>query len=231
MALRIVRLGEIAYERAWDLQKEIHAQRARGDIEDTVLLLQHPHTLTVGTRGGKQGGRWASLKADAASLRARGVSLVEVDRGGDITWHGPGQMVIYPIVGLARYQNDVGRYVRMLESVILHTLEALGIGAERLQGFPGVWIEGPNTQAVQKIAAVGARIRARVTMHGVALNVRGPLEGFDWIVPCGLEGKGVTSIERQLPPHTCPSDEAVLSLLEDALGAVFDQGLQRSSTR
>jgi len=213
--LSVVQLGEIKYQDAWDLQCRLHQARLDGSVGDHLLLLNHPHTLTVGTRGGSPD-RWANLHAERAVLKNRGVDLVESDRGGDITWHGPGQLVVYPIMHLEPYGQDVGHYVRMLEAMVLRTLEALGIKAQRSGGYPGVWI------GEEKISAVGARIKRWVTMHGVSINIRGPLEGFDWILPCGLEGKGVTSIERQLP-SAAPDDAAILSLVSDAASAVFDR--------
>lgn len=213
--LTLVRLGTLGYLDAWDLQRRLHTARLNDEIGDHLLLLDHTHVLTVGSRGGKPD-LWENLRADRGGLEARGVHFVESDRGGDVTWHGPGQLVVYPIVKLDSYGRDVGRYVWMLEEIVLHTLGALGILAARSQGYPGVWIGG------EKIAAIGARIKRWVTMHGTALNVRGPLEGFDWIVPCGLQGKGVTSVERQLPTAP-PDDEAVLQLVADAASAVLDR--------
>jgi lipoyl(octanoyl) transferase len=213
--VHIWRLSQVPYLQAWDLQKAVHAARAADLIEDHLLLLEHPHTLTVGTRGGKPGGRWHFLQTPREELEARGVALVEADRGGDITWHGPGQLVGYPIVGLERYNRDVGRYVRGLEQTVLMTLDALGIQGSRLEGYPGVWL-GPS-----KISAIGARIRAWTTLHGFSLNLRGPLEGFGWITPCGLTGRGVTSVEAQLPEGALPSQEALYQLVTDAFCASF----------
>ncbi len=212
---RIVRLGQVPYDQALARQMALRDERIAARIGDHVLLVSHPHTLTVGTRGGKPD-RWANLQTPKETLEARGVGLFEIDRGGDITYHGPGQLVVYPIIHLDRYRRDVGHYVSTLEQVALRTLEALGIGAQRRDGYPGVWIGD------EKIAAIGARIKRWVTMHGMSLNVRGPLEGFDWIVPCGLDGKGITSIERQLPTGACPDDETILALVTDALRMSFD---------
>jgi lipoate-protein ligase B len=214
-AVQVWRLGEVPYEEAWALQRAVHAARVAEALPDQLLLLEHPHTLTVGTRGGKPGGRWANLQAPRAALEARGVALVEADRGGDVTWHGPGQLVGYPILGLARYDRDIGRYVRGLEEVALLTLRALGLRGARDEGFPGVWIGD------EKICAIGARVRAWTTLHGFSINLRGPLEGFGWITPCGLTGRGVTSVEAQLPPHTTPDDDALYALVTDAFCAAF----------
>lgn len=215
--LEVTFLGEVPYLEAWELQKAIHARRVADEIPDQLLLLHHPHTLTVGTRGGKPGTRWHNLQVPREELEARGVALVESDRGGDVTWHGPGQLVAYPIVGLQQYNRDVGSYVRRLEQTVLLTLDALGIqNAKRAEGYPGVWI------GEEKISAVGARIRKWATMHGFSLNVRGPLEGFSWIVPCGLEGRWVTSLEKEAK-GPIPSDAEIRKLVADAASAAFQR--------
>lgn len=215
LPLEVWRLGEVGYEAAWALQQRLHAARAAGLIPDQLLLLSHPHTLTVGTRSGKPD-PWENLVAPREALEALGVALVLSDRGGDITWHGPGQLVGYPIVGLDAYDRDVGRFVRRVEDTVLRSLSALGIQGRRSEGFPGVWIGD------QKIAAVGARIRAWTTMHGFSLNVSGGLEGFGWIVPCGLHGRGVTSLAR-LVPGPLPDEAALHALVADAAAAAFDR--------
>lgn len=221
-SLHVVRLGEVPYDVATSVQLRMRDARRAQQIGDHVLLLSHPHTLTAGTRGGKPD-RWANLLAERAELEARGVAFREVDRGGDVTYHGPGQLVIYPILHLDAFRRDVGHYVWKLEETSILTLDTLGITAHRQPGYPGVWI-GP-----EKIAAIGARVRGWVTTHGTALNLRGPLEGFDWIIPCGLQGRGVTSVARQLPGAAAPpSDDAILNLVTDALAAVFDRRTRTS---
>ncbi len=210
-------LGEVPYLDALALQRSLHQQRVAGEIGDTVLLLTHPHTLTAGTRGGRED-RWFNLRADRDELEARGVDLVQVDRGGDVTYHGPGQIVGYPIVHLDRFPGGVSAYVRRLEAVMVRTCDAVGIHAGRLEGYPGAWI------GQEKLGAIGARVRRQVTMHGFALNLMGPLEGFGWILPCGLEGKGVTSVERQLPTGACPDWPTLEALVADALRATFIPG-------
>ena len=214
--VHIQRLGEVPYHEAWALQRTLHQQRTEGEIGDTVLLLNHPHTLTAGTRGGKAD-VWHNLRADRADLDELYAAGLEVDRGGDVTWHGPGQLVGYPIIHLGRYGHDVGGYVRRLEATMIRTCDAVGIRAHPLPGYPGAWVGD------DKIGAIGARVRRHVTMHGFALNLVGPLDGFDWILPCGLDGKGVTSIERQLSPGGCPDPSDLEDLVEDSLRATFDQ--------
>jgi len=214
--LAIVTLGTVRYHEAWELQKRLHALRRDGSIPDTLLLLEHPHVLTTGSCKGNPD-RWANLSVPRGELERRGVDLVEADRGGDITWHGPGQLVGYPIVDLSGYNRDVGRYVRMIEAITMRTLKSFGVETERQEGYTGVWI------GRTKISAIGVRIRSWVSMHGFSLNVRGPLEGFSWIVPCGLEGRGVTSLERQLGPEACPKDAEVIAEVIEQAAAVFER--------
>lgn len=214
--LAIVELGTVRYTEAWALQKRLHGLRREGRVPDTLLLLDHPHVLTTGSCKGSPD-RWANLSRPRAELEARGVDLIEADRGGDVTWHGPGQLVGYPIVDLSGYNRDVGRYVRMVEEITMRALRSFGVETERQQGYTGVWI------GREKISAIGVRIRSWVSMHGFSLNVRGPIAGFDWIVPCGLEGRGVTSLERQLAPTPCPTDVEVLAALGRTAAAVFER--------
>lgn len=211
--LTVLKPGRVPYQEAWALQQRLHEARLQGRVDDVLLLLEHPHVLTVGSRAGKPE-PWENLQADRGELEARGVELVEADRGGDVTWHGPGQLVGYPIFDLTSWGRDVRRYVHSVEQANLMALAALGIQAARREGFPGVWIGDA------KIVAIGARVRRWVTMHGFALNMRGGLEGFGWIVPCGLQGKGVTSIEREL--GVTLDDEVIIDLVVDAFEAVFD---------
>ncbi len=217
--LQVSWLGTVPYKRAWALQKALHEARAAERIGDQLLLLEHPHTLTVGTRSGKPGTRWEHLLAPREQLEARGVELLEVDRGGDVTWHGPGQLVGYPIIHLGQFNRDVGGYVRNLEATVLRSLNTLGITADRMEGYPGVWIDGT------KISAIGARVRKWTTLHGFSFNLRGALEGFDWITPCGLQGRGVTSVQEQVP-GPIPDDDELRQLVIDAFCASFDMQAQ-----
>ena len=179
----------MAYRDAVALQRALVEDRIRGAIDDTLLLVEHPHVLTLGVRG--DGGR-SHILAAPELLRARGVEVHEAGRGGDITYHGPGQIVGYPIVSLRPDRQDVHRYVRDLEEVLIRTSGDYGIEAGRVQGLTGVWVRS------EKLAAIGVRIARWVTSHGFAFNVTTDLEYFNLIVPCGIGDRGVTSLARLL---------------------------------
>ncbi len=178
--------GRMPYGRAWALQRGLVAARQAERIPDTVLLVEHPPVITVG-----RAGRTVNILAPRAALDARGVEVYEVERGGDVTYHGPGQLVGYPILDLRALDEDVVRYVRLLETALIDALGGWGIEAERVRGYPGAWVAGG------KIAAIGVAVKRKVTMHGFALNVDPDLSHFELINPCGL-GKPVTSIARLL---------------------------------
>ena len=178
-------LGRMEYLEAWRLQQALADERARGLGHDILLLLEHPPTYTIG-RGGDQG---AFLTAPAA-LEVMGVAIHHVDRGGRVTFHGPGQLVGYPIIDLSDWRQDVHAYLRALEEVLIGTLADFGLAAERKLGYTGVWVGD------KKIGAIGVKVSRWVTSHGFALNVACDLDWFGHIVPCGLRGRGVTSLER-----------------------------------
>jgi len=183
------RLGRVAYAEALELQRALVDERRAGRITDTLLLVEHPHVLTLGVRG--DGGR-SNILASADTLAARGIAVEETGRGGDITYHGPGQIVGYPIIDLKPDRCDVHRYVRDLEEVLLRTAGDYGIGAHRVDGLTGVWV------GQDKLAAIGVRIARWITSHGFAFNVSTDLEYFGLIVPCGIADRGVTSLDRLL---------------------------------
>ena len=187
--LEIRRLGRVAYADALALQRTLVEERQRGRADDVLLLLEHPHVLTLGVRG--DGGRSHILAAPDA-LGARGVEVHEAGRGGGITYHGPGQIVGYPIVDLRPDRCDVHRYVRDLEEVLIRSAADYGVAARRVDGLTGVWV------GRDKLAAIGVRIARWVTSHGFAFNVTTDLEYFDLIVPCGIADRGVTSLARVL---------------------------------
>lgn len=172
------------YGEALELQRELVAARQQGSIPDQLLLLEHPHTITLGRNG-----RMENLLASEAALASAGISFYPINRGGDVTYHGPGQLVGYPILDLREWKRDVGAYVRAIEQAIIDTLEDYGISAGRIPGLTGVWVDE------RKIAAIGVHIGRWVTSHGFALNVNTDLSYFQYIVPCGLT-KPVTSMAQ-----------------------------------
>ena len=183
------RLGVVPYADALALQRSLVEDRRAGRIGDTLLLLEHPPVLTLGARG--DGGR-SHILASAESLATRSIEVHEAGRGGDVTYHGPGQIVGYPIIDLNPHRRDVHRYVRDLETVLIRTAGDYGISAHRVDGLTGVWVGD------EKLAAIGVRIARWVTSHGFALNVNTYLDHFDLIVPCGIADRGVTSMARLL---------------------------------
>jgi len=188
-AIEVRRLGHVAYADALALQRSLVEDRRAGRVDDLLLLLEHPHVLTLGVRG--DGGR-SHILASSDTLSSRGVDVHETGRGGDITYHGPGQIVGYPIVNLQPDRCDVHRYVRDIEEVLIRTAADYGVEAGRVDGLTGVWVGG------DKLAAIGVRIARWVTSHGFAFNVTTDLEYFNLIVPCGIADHGVTSLARLL---------------------------------
>ncbi len=185
----------VTYENGMTLQQKLVELRQRDEIDDQLLLLEHPPVITLG-----RGGKVENLLASPDALQAHGVRFFETTRGGDITYHGPGQIVGYPILHLGEGNRDVRKYVTSLEEVLIRTVADYGITATRIEGRRGIWVGN------DKIAAIGVRIARWVTSHGWALNVNTNLEHFRLITPCGLHGSGVTSIERELG-RTVPIEE------------------------
>ncbi len=175
-------LGRTGYAEAFELQRRLVEQRKRGEIPNQLLFVEHPHVITLGRNG-----HISNLLAGEDALRRAGVEFHETDRGGDITYHGPGQIVGYPIFDLREWQRDVGKYARAMEQAIIDTLSEFGIGAGRVEKATGVWVDGA------KIAAIGVHISRWVTSHGFALNVSTDLGYFQYIVPCGI-AKPVSSM-------------------------------------
>jgi lipoyl(octanoyl) transferase len=175
-------LGRIGYAEAFEFQKQLVERRKRGEISDQLLFVEHPHVITLGRNGHKE-----NLLADSEVLERKGVEFHETNRGGDVTYHGPGQIVGYPIFDLREWNRDVVAYVRALEQVLIDAIAEFGIGSERVSGATGVWVGGA------KIAAIGVHISRWITSHGFALNVTTDLDYFRLIVPCGLT-KPVTSL-------------------------------------
>jgi lipoyl(octanoyl) transferase len=206
--LTVDSLGTVPYSPTWDLQDELAAQRRERRIGDRLLLLEHFPVYTIG-RGGDE----ANLLATPERLRQLGAEFVRSDRGGDITFHGPGQLVAYPIVEL-RDPLDLRRYVRTLEAAIIRTAAAFDVEAGTLEGLTGVWVDDER-----KLAAIGVRVRRGVTTHGLALNVNTELRWFAEMIPCGIRDKEVTSLSRELG-HAVPM-EAVEAEMAAALADGF----------
>jgi lipoyl(octanoyl) transferase len=185
--LEVRRLGVVPYDEALALQRQLVEERRAGRIPDLLLLVQHPAVITLGVKG--DGGR-ANIVATDARLAALGIAVHETGRGGDVTYHGPGQIVGYPILDLKPDRCDVHRYVRDLEDVMIRVCADYGVIAGRIKGLTGAWVGG------EKIGAIGVRLSRWITMHGFAFNVSTDLDHFKLIVPCGISDRGVTSLER-----------------------------------
>jgi lipoyl(octanoyl) transferase len=208
--IQVRRLGRIGYAAGLELQKQLVEQRKAGAIPDQLLLLEHPPVITLGV---KTRNNQTNIVAGPEALAAAGVEVFETGRGGDVTYHGPGQLVGYPIIDLKPDRCDVHKYVRDVEDVMIRAAAAFGVTAGRLPGLTGAWVGD------EKLAAIGVRISRWVTSHGFAFNVSTALEHFDFIVPCGITDKGVTSLERQLG-RPVAMDE-VEAAIESAFRNVF----------
>jgi lipoyl(octanoyl) transferase len=211
--IRVEELNTMAYRAAWARQEAVHGEVAAGG-EERILLVEHPPVITLGRRGQTPG----NLLASEEYLLKMGVELVHSDRGGDITFHGPGQIVAYPIIRLADHGLSVGGYVRSLEMAAIGALAELGVSARRVDGAVGVWTDDEGEPA--KICAIGVRIRRGISLHGLAMNVRTDLRYFNLIVPCGLTGKPVTSLEKLLGDRT-PAMGRVKEVLVKALQRAY----------
>jgi lipoyl(octanoyl) transferase len=215
--LDVRHLGTVAYGEALELQTVLAEERRHGRIGDVLLLLQHPHVLTLGARG--DGGR-SHILATPARLSDLGVTVFETGRGGDVTYHGPGQLVGYPILDLKPDRCDVHTYVRDIETVLIRTLADYGIEAGRIPGLTGVWV------GHEKIAAIGIRISRWITSHGFAFNVSTNLDYFRLIVPCGISDRGVTSLEKLLGREVAfdEVEQRVARHFGDVFGSVTVEG-------
>jgi lipoate-protein ligase B len=202
-------LGLIEYSEAWELQKKIHQKRVEKRIDDVLLLLEHPHTYTLGKTAHKE-----HLIGSDEYLKEKNISVFEIDRGGDITYHGPGQIVGYPVISLTEWKEDSHKYLRTLEQVIIDVLEEFEIDAGRNEKYTGVWIED------RKITAIGIKISRWVTMHGFAFNIKPDLSLFDGIVPCGIKDKNVTSLLEEIKKEI--SIQSVKKMLLEKFVSVFE---------
>jgi lipoyl(octanoyl) transferase len=187
----VVDLGLVEYGAALEWQRRLVAARKAGAVPDVLLLCEHPHVITLG-----RSGKLANLRASDQALRQMGVSFFETDRGGDITYHGPGQLVGYPILNLGDIRRDVAWYVRSLEEAMIRTTAEFSISSRRIPGRTGVWIDVPDGE--EKLGAIGVHLSRWVTSHGFAYNVSTDLHYFDLIVPCGIADKRATSLEKLL---------------------------------
>lgn len=214
--MRLVRPGRVPYADALAMQRGLVAERSAGGAPDTLLILEHPPTITLGVRADP-----AHVLLAPDELARRGVALAPTDRGGDVTYHAPGQIVGYPILKLSQHGGDLGRYVRTLEQVIISTLADYGLAGERVPGLTGVWVAGGRA----KVCAIGVRLSAAgVTSHGFALNVSPALAGFDLIVPCGIADRAVTSLAALLgaPPPQAEVEARLLAHFAAHFGVALE---------
>lgn len=209
--LQVVDLARCPYPEAYRIQQDMVKQRLAGAIPDTLILVEHPHVFTIGRGGSRE-----HLLVSQEVLDREGITVHEIDRGGDITYHGPGQIVGYPIINLKEHTPDVHLAVRFYEEALIRVLHDYGLAAGREPGYPGVWVNGA------KVAAIGIGIRRWVTYHGFAFNIHPDLRFFQMIVPCGITGRPVTSMTALLRRPVDP--EEVKPLVVKHLAAVF--GLQ-----
>lgn len=218
---QVIKLGRIGYTEAWALQKRLVVARSTDQIPDTLLWVEHPHTYTLGSSGHAEYVLWSPEE-----LAARGVEVRRVDRGGDVTYHGPGQLVGYPIIQLPLAEGnlhaDVIAYIRNLEQSLIQALTVYGIAAWAYPGYTGVWVG--ESDAPAKIAAIGVKVTTRrVTLHGFALNVNTDLDYFTGIIPCGIADKPVTSMQALLGKTLNLQD--ISETINTAFGAIFDKTL------
>jgi lipoyl(octanoyl) transferase len=221
-------LGIIDYKKAWDYQEELHKKvvdiklnnRQINELEQIktpnfLLYCEHPHVYTLGKSGSEE-----NLLLNELQLADNNAQFYKINRGGDITYHGPGQLVVYPIFDLENFFTDIHKYLRFLEEAVILTLQEYGIKAGRVQGLTGVWIEGDNPIKARKICAMGVKCSRWVTMHGIGFNVNSELSYFKNIIPCGIDDKAVTSMEKELGKKV--DMEELKKKLLDNLANIFD---------
>ena len=209
----IVRCGLVPYEEAGRLQKRIEAARQADDVPDVLLLLEHHPVYTKGRR--TQPGE---LAMGEDWYRMQGIEVCETDRGGAVTYHGPGQLVGYPIVSLRKYGDDVHKYVRQLEELMIGSLGAYGVDAEVIDGLTGVWVGGGPPEG-RKIGSIGVHVSRGVTTHGLAVNVNNDLQPFEWVVPCGIEGVRMTSLCREFGSEV--DMDACMDVVTERFGEIY----------
>lgn len=210
----IIDLGLIDYQKAWDLQHQLWLNRVKDEIPDIILILEHPHVITLGRRGNR-----SHLLVSEEYLEKIGISIFHVERGGDITYHGPGQIIAYPILNLRKYEYNLLRYIDQLEEVIIRVLKDFGIEGRKDSLNRGVWVKE------EKIASLGLAIKYWVSYHGLALNYQTDLKYFDLIHPCGLEGKRMTSMAKLLGREI--SKEELIERISFYFEEVFEKEWQK----
>lgn len=227
MYINLLHLGRVSYAEGMRVMDEVVAARKAQQIGDTLILLEHPPVLTLGRNSNR-----TNILASDEVLAARGVEVHEINRGGDVTYHGPGQLVGYPIFDLrgdlpGKKGPHLGPvdFVRMMEEAIIRTCSDFGVLAQRIKGRTGVWTMGGPSIQEKKIAAIGIHVSQAVTSHGFALNVTTDLRDFNWIVPCGIQDRGVTSLEEQVDEgHTLrPTLQNASNSIASRFGHVFDK--------
>ncbi len=226
----VTRCGTVPYEGARELQRRLAAQRQKGEIGDVLLLIEHPPVYTRGRRSQPE-----ELPMGVSWYEAQGIEVRDTDRGGLVTYHGPGQLVAYPIVDLRGYGDDVHEYVRGLERTMIAALGEAGVRASVIEGLTGVWVQGgrrdenrsvspqigPSAGGPRKIGSIGLHVSRGVTTHGLAINVNNDLQPFEWVVPCGIEGVSMTSLTRELGAEQ--DLDAFADTLVAAYAEVFDR--------
>ena len=225
MGLEVRWLGRLDYRRAWDVQHELVARRAANEVPDQLLLVEHEPVLTLGRQSDP-----AHIRASAGELARRGIEVIRAERGGEVTYHGPGQLVAYPIVRLADRGLLIRPFVRVLEQSMADTAAGFGVTAGRRDGLPGLWCE-PESDRPRKLGAVGLRIERGVSYHGIALNITTDLADFDLIDPCGMPAAEVTSVARELGwsgADAQPSTDSV-ERAADYFAAAFEARLAAAS--
>jgi lipoyl(octanoyl) transferase len=219
-------LGLIDYKQAWDYQtnlfqsvldikSENRANAANLPTNNYLLFCEHPHVFTLGKSGDEQ-----NLLIKKEDLHTIEATYYQINRGGDITYHGPGQLVVYPVIDLENFFTDIHKYMRLLEESVIQTLQEFNITAGRINGLTGVWLGGEQETTARKICALGVKTSRWVTLHGLAFNVNSALEYFDYIVPCGIQDKSVTSLEKE--KGSLQDFELVKSILKDKLVNLFE---------
>jgi lipoyl(octanoyl) transferase len=224
-SLEVKWLGRIAYRDAWELQHELVAKRRATEIPDQLLLLEHPAVLTLGRHSDA-----AHVLATDNELRERGIDVIRVERGGEVTYHGPGQLVVYPIIRLADRGILLRPFVRMLEQAMIDTAAGFDVEAGRRDGYPGIWCD-PSSATPRKLGALGLRLEGGVTYHGIALNITTNLEDFALIDPCGMPDADTTSIAREAgwPSNAAAPSTASVARAADLFAIAFGELLAQAT--